>query len=136
MRAVVLLLSVLAAASCARNALLEPELGAPFTLRAGQEAAVAGTPLRLRFVGVPEDSRCPVDVVCFWEGDAEVHLLVGVDAPPEAPLDLHTSTHIGERTAIVGGYRIELQRVAPARRSDRPNPGDRYQASFLISRAP
>ena len=39
-----------------------------FTLSGGQEAAITGENLRLRFTDVVEDSRCPMRVECFWTG--------------------------------------------------------------------
>src|SRR5262249_58503750 len=40
------------------------------TLAIGQEAPVEGTGLRILFRAVSDDSRCPADVTCVWEGDA------------------------------------------------------------------
>ena len=47
-------------------------LGQEFTLRVGQQAAVEGEGLRVRFASVVNDSRCPTGVTCVWAGNAEV----------------------------------------------------------------
>src|SRR5436853_321878 len=50
--------------------------GAEFSLSLGKTAAVTGTPYRITFNRVSEDSRCPVDVTCVWAGDAKVELTI------------------------------------------------------------
>ena len=43
-------------------------LGQEFSLRIGQTASIAGENLRVKFDDVIEDSRCPKNVACVWEG--------------------------------------------------------------------
>jgi hypothetical protein len=45
-------------------------LDTPFTLAVGQTAVITGEGLELRFENVIEDSRCPLNVECIWEGRA------------------------------------------------------------------
>lgn len=45
-------------------------LDSPFTLSVGQTAVITGEDLQLRFENVIEDSRCPLNVQCVWEGRA------------------------------------------------------------------
>src|SRR5688572_21066014 len=66
-----------------------PALNEEFTLSPGQTTSVEGTNVRLTFERVSEDSRCPVDVTCIWEGDAVVVLKVKLEAD-EATCELHT----------------------------------------------
>jgi hypothetical protein len=58
---------------------IEVELGQGFLLPIGREVAVTGENLRIRFEGVIEDSRCPLDVTCVWEGRASVQLEITYD---------------------------------------------------------
>ena len=60
-----------------------------FALAPGQTATVSGTSVRLTFERVSEDSRCPTDVTCIWEGDAVVVLKVKAEAD-EATREVHT----------------------------------------------
>ena len=141
MRALKLLqfaLVALLAASCLRNGPLDPvvtvQLESPFTLRAGQEAIIEGSPFRLRFVGVVQDSRCGIDVMCIWAGDAQLHLVVDQDAAGEERLDLHTT--LEPRSAIVHGYRVALEDLEPAPRGGRTIAPDQYRAEFRVTREP
>ena len=47
-----------------------------FSLAPGQIATVEGTGIRVEFVTVLGDSRCPADVVCVQMGEAIVQLRV------------------------------------------------------------
>jgi len=43
-------------------------LGEEFSLPVGQSVVITGEDLGIKFVEVSEDSRCPKDVTCVWEG--------------------------------------------------------------------
>jgi hypothetical protein len=100
MKSVLLLLFLACAASSPPDT---KPLGEPFSLTPGQSATVDG--VQITFVAVTQDSRCPPDVQCVWEGDAEVKVRMGSDE-----VTLHT--HGGERyanSASVGGRTITLR---------------------------
>jgi hypothetical protein len=54
---------------------IEAGLGEEFTLPIGEEAVITGEDLRISFEEVTEDSRCPKNVECVWEGQARYALL-------------------------------------------------------------
>jgi len=54
----------------------ERKIGEEFTLHIGESANVKGEDLRIRFLEISEDSRCPRDVTCIWEGRAIVNIEV------------------------------------------------------------
>ena len=83
--AVVLIAACLGAA-CGGNP-TEPTavpLDQPFDLRAGQSAVVPGG-LKVTFDRVVSDSRCPIDAICVWAGEAVIALKLsrGFAAPVE-----------------------------------------------------
>ena len=43
-------------------------LGEEFSLHIGQSASIVGEELKIKFLEVVEDSRCPRGVTCIWEG--------------------------------------------------------------------
>ncbi len=45
-------------------------LGQEFTLALGQTSSIAEEGLKIQFIEVINDSRCPINVTCFWEGRA------------------------------------------------------------------
>ncbi len=59
---------VLLLAGCVSTADVKARLGEEFSLHIGQSVAITGEDLEIRFLEVSEDSRCPKDVTCIWEG--------------------------------------------------------------------
>ena len=49
-------------------------LNEQFTLAPRETASIRDTSLRLEFMRVSGDSRCPGDAICVWAGDAIVHV--------------------------------------------------------------
>lgn len=45
-----------------------------FSLRVGEIAVIIQEKLTIKFKSVEEDSRCPIDAVCVWAGNAAVSL--------------------------------------------------------------
>ncbi len=62
---------------------VEADLGQEFSLAIGQKAIITGEDLEIRFEEVSEDSRCPRDVVCVWEGRVACVLEITRGGVPE-----------------------------------------------------
>ena len=106
-------------------------LNQQFTLAPGEAAAIEETSIRIQFVSVSGDSRCPADVVCIQGGDALVHVRVGNGTMSE--YDLHTGDQ--SRAAIVhSGFRIELMQLQPYPFSSRTIGPEEYRATLRVSR--
>lgn len=96
-------------------ATVEARTGREFRLRVGGIARLDGDVL-VAFRGVSGDSRCPIDVVCVWAGDAEVRLEATIGRMAWTAFTLHTGEE--PRTASFSGRTIHLIAVEPSRRSD------------------
>lgn len=59
---------VLLLAGCSGTDDVKARLGEEISLHIGQSVVITGEDLEIRFVEVSEDSRCPKDVICVWEG--------------------------------------------------------------------
>ena len=110
------------------------QMGQEFTVKVGQQAKLDGADLALKFVGVPQDSRCPSNVNCVWAGDAEVALEL-VHGECTSVLTLHT--HSGPSTASeskVAGFSLKLVKLDPYPHTERKiSPGD-YVATLLVTK--
>jgi hypothetical protein len=106
-------------------------LGREFTLAVGQ-SAVVDDDVRLTLKSVADDSRCPVDVTCVWEGDATVAVEV-ITPTPRAEHELHTSARF-DREAKHGAYRVTLVKLEPAPRSSATISAGDYRATFVVVR--
>ena len=106
--------------------------GEEFSLRPGERVEIAGGVAVVRFVAVPQDSRCPSDVVCIWAGDAvaRLDLLVAGDSMRS---DLHTNAQGGSVQAESHGYVLELVSLAPNPRSGTQIPQAEYTATLRVN---
>ena len=77
-------------------------------LELGQRAVLTGD-IGVRFTKVVEDSRCPANVVCIWEGNARVELTFD---GPEAD-SLNTNGSSGPRSLTHKYLRLELVNLEP-----------------------
>jgi hypothetical protein len=116
---------------CAPATIKEFSLDEPFTLFVRQKAQVAE--LQIQFLGVSQDSRCPVDVECVWAGNAQITLRVSLkDSTEETVITINSYTE--PTAAVYEGFRIEFVDLRPVPRSDRPiNPAE-YRVTLKVSR--
>ncbi|HKS05146.1 MAG TPA: hypothetical protein VJR92_02435 [Gemmatimonadaceae bacterium] len=98
-----------------------------FTLRVGQTASVENAALRITFVRVVSDSRCPSDVDCIWAGNGQIEIELRANGAVDTA---RLNTFDGAREASAGNYRIEFVALAPTPRSTGAIPQSQYRATF------
>jgi len=98
--------------------------GDEITLKVGETAHVAGIPLT--FTAVRSDSRCAVDVICVWAGNAEAEVAVGPPKATYGPTQLILNSTIGPQEGNAWGLRVTLIELEPARFSTREIPREDY----------
>jgi hypothetical protein len=102
-----------------------------FILAPGESAKVTGADVRVRFVGVQGDSRCPADAICIQGGDAIVRVEVLASTGGASTYDLHTAKIEPVRHGEVS---IALVELTPYPFASRPTqPGD-YRATLRVTR--
>lgn len=79
-----------------------------------KEVTAAGG-LKIAFVELVEDSRCPADVECVWAGNAKIKVRVTKNGKSQV-LDLEMVTK-GMKPNF-GNYRLTLKAVSPELRSN------------------
>jgi len=87
----------------------------PFTLRIGQQKFLTDGKLTVRFVSVVEDSRCPVDTSCIWEGNAKIKVVISKRGRGEKILEINSV--VNPFTGSAFGYEFRLEDLSP-----RPDP--------------
>ena len=107
----------------------ELPLGQSFELRVGT-SAILRDGLKVTFDGVQSDSRCPMDALCVWAGDAVI--TVSLSQPPgvRAERVLHTQPTGSEASYLA--YVIKLIALSPYPRSDRQIRPDDYAATLTV----
>ena len=132
-RFVAALVAVFALAACKNPVgVTVPIGGAGFVLAPHVVAAVGDDGLRLEFLRVSGDSRCPIDVVCIQGGDAVVHVKAE-DGTGSAELELHTGDS-ARASAPFRTYAVTLVDVHPYPFSGRTIAQKDYRVTLRVTR--
>lgn len=114
-----------------------PDLGTvdvnvAFRLSPGASVGLNDAQVTVGFVAVANDSRCPRDVQCMWEGDADVTvwLQVGEGTRREDVLRVNREPKMLE----VDGYRLLLQGLEPYPVSTESIAAEDYVALLEVQR--
>lgn len=102
------------------------------TLAPGETTAPLGDAFLVSFTRVLNDSRCPIDVMCVWSGNAAVEIGVGSSRATMHADTLNTAVQPHE--TIWGSYRITVLELAPMPRSGTPIPADGYRLTLRVQR--
>jgi hypothetical protein len=105
------------------------QLDKPFALAVDETAVLEGG-LSVRFESVIEDSRCPSDVLCVWEGNAEIAIEVATGGEDPASVRLSTNPSFATE-ATYRSYTIELIGLEPYPRTD-PWIDEPYRATMAV----
>jgi len=125
-----LLAALLASIACASvENVIVAEPGVAFSLPVGKTATVSGSVNRITFTQVREDSRCPTNVVCVWEGDAKIEVSVSRNGTQAETAILSLGPQNNE--AQLGDLAVRFVGLAPAPVTPEPAPR-RYVAELLI----
>jgi hypothetical protein len=127
----VVLLAAVAAAGCFKGPTAPDAVaGQPFELRAGS-TAVLPNGARLTFERVTADSRCPIDAICVWAGDATVAVSLSRSGTVAQSSELHTQP-TGSQISY-SDYTISLTELTPYPRSSQKTPPGDYLATFVVN---
>jgi hypothetical protein len=133
MRALVVVACLLLVTACDEKSPTGPSVvfNEQVTLAPGQVAAVTGTNVRLEFIEVTGDSRCPADAVCIQGGDAVVHIRA-YEGNSSNVYQLHTGNS-ALASATHGPVRFTLVLLQPYPFSSRTIAPGEYRATLAIS---
>ena len=105
-----------------------------FELLINKQKVITKDKLTIKFLSLIEDSRCPTDVTCVWQGNAELMLVVG-PAAGAGPAELvPLNTVLEPRSGSALGLKLSLLNLTPVPVSTTPTKG--YQAEIRIERTP
>src|SRR4030095_4342211 len=113
----------------ARQARLNQE----FIMRVGEDVVFKGEGLKLRFVSVLEDSRCPKGEQCISAGNGKIELQLKRSQKPPITMELNTLS--GNQEAIYDGYDVKLVGLEPyPKLGSRIKPTD-YVAALVVRKS-
>lgn len=99
-------------------------------LKPGQQRVVST--LRIKFIEVVEDSRCPQNANCVWAGNAKVKIQVTSKRSGTRVFEMNTFS--GPKGNQFEGYAINLESLTPGRRTSDPIRPSSYRATISVSR--
>ncbi len=103
----------------------------PFTLNIGESIQIGDDEVLVGFAEILSDSRCPVGVWCFWEGDAAADLWV--QYPGEEPQGFVLHTHGGfDQCLEIGIHTVCLEQVDPYPVYPDPIDPDSYLVTMVV----
>ncbi len=110
--------------------LIDAKLSTPFTIKIGNTAEIKSENLKITLTDI-EDSRCPTDVTCVWEGEITLHLNLkkGGDKSKETNLKLRTSQ---SSEISFESYSIFLSKVEPYPISTKEITKDTYTSTLVV----
>jgi hypothetical protein len=117
MRTLLCSLSVLSLIGCGSDNPAPVEsagrLAGATTVLAPGESTVSPADSRhiVTLIGVANDSRCPINATCVWEGDADVRLSHRVGLGPDVLFTLRVNR--APRDTVIGVTRIALDSLTP-----------------------
>lgn len=143
MRATVCILALLVSACTAGRSVPHPRMvgpGVEFQLSLGESVGTTGGEFLVQFERVLEDSRCPMNARCMWEGNARLAIKVepfpdGRSARREtgALLELNTAERFSKRESFrenTKGLTVELRALEPTPMAGVPTRD--YVATLLV----
>jgi hypothetical protein len=108
-----------------------PEFGRTFEIKAAELVTIQE--LRITFVGLSEDSRCPTGTQCVWAGDAAATFTLETPRAAAEQRTLHTNGRF-ERQTDFADFVVRLEDVKPyPREGVAIDPGD-YRAAVVVTR--
>ncbi|UCG83974.1 MAG: hypothetical protein JSW38_03920 [Dehalococcoidia bacterium] len=104
-----------------------------FSLAIGQRAAITGEDLEIEFLRIVEDSRCPRNATCIWEGRARCLVEIAVAGSSEQK-ELEEPGLTDEYSVVTHeDYRLAFH-LEPYPGVDQPIPRDEYRLQLIISK--
>ncbi|MEO6052364.1 MAG: hypothetical protein ABIP78_13685 [Pyrinomonadaceae bacterium] len=81
------------------------------TLRVGQERAADRGNIKVKFISVIEDSRCPINARCIWAGNAKIKIAVSKGRSAAKTYELNTG--LDPHSINAYGYEIKFVDLTP-----------------------
>ena len=111
--------------------------GEEFTLKAGEKTTldpgIPSVPIKLRFVRVPHDGRCPDGAQCILPGNAKVELKFKSSSSRES-LSVIVNTDELPQEVEVPGIRVKLIKLTPHPRIGTDIDPNDYEVTLVATR--
>lgn len=101
------------------------------SIRAGQRKSAVKGRLKIKFLSVEEDSRCPEGVQCIWAGNAKIKISVSGMYETKT---LELNTNMAPQSVTMDCWAIEIESLLPAKDAEKATDQKAYVANLKITR--
>ena len=98
-------------------------------LQVNKEKVFPKSKLKVKFLSVEDDSRCPVDTNCVWAGNAKIKIRISKNGRTKV---VELNSNLQDKAAIVEGYSIKFVHLTPEPRSNIRIDRNGYVATFEV----
>jgi hypothetical protein len=88
--------------------------------------------LRIKFIDMIEDSRCPTDTQCIWAGNAKI--TIGLSSGGRSAKQFELNSNLKPKSIVFSGYEIKLVKLTPVPRSNIRIRKDGYVVTLSVVR--
>jgi hypothetical protein len=124
---------VLLLVGCGGGAQIRAALGQEFTLAIGQTAEITGENLKIKFLEVVEDSRCPSNVNCIWAGRVSAVVEIKDDGSPYKMVLTEPGLTDTPSQETYQGYLFSFH-VTPYPEAGKKIARDEYRLSLIVDK--
>jgi len=112
---------------------IEANLDSEFALQVNQSAEIKSEDMKITFLNITSDSRCPSDVTCIWQGQAGIELDVQ-KGEVESIVSLSIGGDSSPEESIFNSYLIQLVDLSPYPISTKNIQPEDYTATIKITK--
>ena len=107
-------------------------LSQPFPIKILETAKMADGDLQLTLTGMPEDSRCPEDANCIWEGQVRIFVTAATSTNKENLEFKIEKSKMGKVKKSFENYTIIVDKVMPLTQSGVKIPKEDYVVTMVV----
>ena len=100
------------------------------TVKVGKQGIAKKSKLRIKFVSVVEDSRCPTGANCVWAGNARIKVKI---SNGQTSQEFEFNSNDGPKGDSFDGWAVYLEELKPYPKAGKAQAG-KYQAKFKVIR--
>ncbi|HEX7175663.1 MAG TPA: hypothetical protein VF240_10425, partial [Pyrinomonadaceae bacterium] len=99
-------------------------------LRVGEETTLPDSKIKIRFLSVDNDSRCPQGVNCIWAGSVGVSLLLSAPDAEDERVKLNTA--VEPQSVSYKGHSLRIESVSPPRVEGKKITPEDYRITLAV----
>jgi len=129
---IILLLLLFSGCSFPENE-ITADKGEEFELAIGQTASISGEGIKIKFVEVLTDSRCPANAICIWQGEVTCLVEITVGETIFQKVLLQSGQSAGYSMSDFRDYQLAF-RIEPYPLDEKPIDSSEYRLNLVIDK--